>query len=294
MRIQRNILFVLIAFLPACAMQSTDFGAAFFGPLPGNVESENSEIQVTEVPLSEETSGSEVIEEIELVALSQDEIESSDTGLVALALPRPLLRPGARESVYAQLAWRPLLRDGNDDLRIDNFGNSLSGQVVLASYRPILRPGTEDRMSVEGDLMVSVRPLRRPASVEELNCLAQAIYFEARGESLAGKHAVAETIINRVALPHYPNSVCEVVNQGISRRHRCQFSYNCDGLAETIHEREVYSEIRELARGILNGKTMQVAEGATHFHTTDVKPSWASEFIVVRVVGRHVFYREDR
>ena len=142
--------------------------------------------------------------------------------------------------------------------------------------------------------LMLLRPKRRPASVEEVNCLAQAIYFEARGEVTEGRVAVAETILNRVGLDRYPDTICGVVQQGMEVRHRCQFSYNCDGEAEVITELQTYIEIRQLAEQMLAGDNPKITDGATHFHTVDVKPYWASVYKQTAAIGSHLFYRGNR
>ena len=142
--------------------------------------------------------------------------------------------------------------------------------------------------------LMLLRPKRRPASVEEVNCLAQAIYFEARGEIPEGRVAVAETILNRVGLDRYPDTICGVIQQGMEVRHRCQFSYNCDGEAEVITELQTYIEIRQLAEQMLSGDNPAITDGATHFHTVDVKPYWASVYKKTAAIGSHLFYRGNR
>ncbi len=160
---------------------------------------------------------------------------------------------------------------------------------------PGLRLSDEARESSFWNIPLKIaRPKRRPSYVRELECLAQAIYFEARGESTAGRYAVAETILNRVASELYPRTVCEVIAQGVERLNQCQFSYNCDGKAEIIREKDTYHEIKILAREIYRGKQLTLTNGATHFHTVDVRPSWASELHRTANIGRHVFYREVR
>ena len=165
-------------------------------------------------------------------------------------------------------------------------------QPATQSYRPGLL-WTENSLQIhlpDPDILMT-RPKRRPLSVEEVNCLAQAIYFEARGEQREGQIAVAETILNRVGLKVYPNTICGVVQQGMNKKHRCQFSYICDGRAEVITERKVYAEIKQLAQDFLRGERSQLTSGATHFHTADVKPFWASVYERTAVIGDHVFYR---
>lgn len=138
-------------------------------------------------------------------------------------------------------------------------------------------------------------PPAASASDAEIDCLAEAMYFEARGENVPGKVAVAEVILNRRDSPHYPDTVCEVVHQGYDpaapRLHRCQFSYYCDGKPEAYGNREKLEGIRALAWGLLRGGARPLTGGATHFHATYVEPSWARRMEKVRAVDSHVFYR---
>lgn len=123
-------------------------------------------------------------------------------------------------------------------------------------------------------------------------CLAEALYFEARGESLHGQFAVAEVILNRVASPRYPDTVCGVVNQGTGRRGACQFSYTCDGKPEVVSEPAAWTRAGKIARLMLDGADRRLTDGATHFHTTGVRPGWAAVFPQTVQIGTHKFYRQ--
>ncbi len=144
----------------------------------------------------------------------------------------------------------------------------------------------------------SLTPVAQGASEEDLACLAEAMYFEARSENIAGKVAVAEVILNRRDSHLFPDTVCEVVHQGYNpvspRLHRCQFSYYCDGKPEAVGNWEEYESIRALAWGMLRGGTRPLTAGATYFHATYVRPSWARKMEEVRTVDTHVFYRPTR
>lgn len=131
-----------------------------------------------------------------------------------------------------------------------------------------------------------------PAGGEAWRCLAEALYFEARGEKLKGIFAVAEVILNRVDSPSYPDTVCDVVYQGTGRLFECQFTYSCDGLKETIEERDAYEAVGKIARLMLDGAPRDLTDGATHYHTTAVDPSWASVYPRTTTIGRHHFYRQ--
>ncbi|HEU0223755.1 MAG TPA: cell wall hydrolase [Paracoccaceae bacterium] len=126
----------------------------------------------------------------------------------------------------------------------------------------------------------------------EWRCLAEALYFEARGESVAGQIAVAEVILNRAESQHYPDSVCGVVRQGESDPRGCQFSYMCDGRPETIRDRKAFERVAKVARLMLDGQPRMLTGGATHFHVSSVRPDWSRRFARTARIGAHVFYRQ--
>ena len=148
-----------------------------------------------------------------------------------------------------------------------------------------------EALAVERDDPFEAAPVLRPHDFGELHCLAEAIYFEARGEKRIGRQAVAEVIINRVESDMFPDTICEVVTQGGDNRYKCQFSYNCDGLLESISEKDVYAEITTLAHQVLRGKRKPIVGGATHFHATWVNPRWSRKLEKTAEIGRHVFYQ---
>ncbi|MBK5933902.1 cell wall hydrolase [Rhodovulum imhoffii] len=129
---------------------------------------------------------------------------------------------------------------------------------------------------------------------KQWECLAEALYFEARGESVKGQFAVAEVILNRVASKSYPDTVCGVVNQGTGRKYACQFTYTCDGLPETINEPRAWRRVGKIARLMLDGAPRHLTAGATHYHTKAVRPSWARSFPRTATIGVHHFYRQTR
>ncbi|MVO16713.1 cell wall hydrolase [Rhodobacteraceae bacterium CY05] len=136
----------------------------------------------------------------------------------------------------------------------------------------------------------------QPAASGDANfeCLAQTLYFEARGETVKGQFAVAEVVMNRVASAQFPNSVCGVIKQGTGRRHQCQFSYTCDGRSEAIGERQSYERVAKVARAVLDGNAQELTEGATYYHTTAVRPRWSRTFTNTAQIGVHLFYRDER
>ncbi|MBN8185766.1 MAG: cell wall hydrolase [Salipiger thiooxidans] len=125
----------------------------------------------------------------------------------------------------------------------------------------------------------------------QFQCLAEALYFEARGESLKGQFAVAEVILNRVDSPRFPNSVCGVINQGTGRKYACQFTYTCDGLPEHISEPAAWDRVAKVAKAMLSGAPRALTNGATFYHTHAVRPSWSRKFTKTASIGDHFFYR---
>ena len=133
--------------------------------------------------------------------------------------------------------------------------------------------------------------LPKPKVTSEKKCLAEAIYFEARGESLEGQYAVGEVIINRVLSKDFPNSVCGVISEGASRLNACQFSYNCDGKLENITEKKIYERILKLSQMLLEPSARFLTNGATFYHSKLVSPSWSKKFLKTNEIGNHVFYK---
>lgn len=127
----------------------------------------------------------------------------------------------------------------------------------------------------------------------EIRCLAQAIYFEARGEPVAGQVAVAEVIMNRVASDRYPDTICGVVFQGEHRRNRCQFSFACDGKSDKPVRTKAWAIAKEISLSTAMGLQPVSVQGATHYHANYVEPQWSKELNRVAVVGNHSFYRKD-
>ena len=127
---------------------------------------------------------------------------------------------------------------------------------------------------------------------EGWRCLAEALYFEARGEEVKGMFAVAEVILNRVDSPRYPDTVCDVIYQGTGRLFECQFTYSCDGLPETIHEKTAYDTVAKVARIMLDGAPRGLTAGATHYHTKSVRPRWSRVYPMTTTIGYHIVYRQ--
>jgi spore germination cell wall hydrolase CwlJ-like protein len=125
-----------------------------------------------------------------------------------------------------------------------------------------------------------------------LQCLAEAVYYEARSESEDGQRAVAQVVLNRVRHPAYPGSVCGVVYQGPMRPGGgCQFTFTCDGSLAAAPHGFNWARAQRIAAEALTGKVYAGVGHATHYHTHQVLPSWAYRLAKVAVIGAHNFYR---
>jgi spore germination cell wall hydrolase CwlJ-like protein len=123
-------------------------------------------------------------------------------------------------------------------------------------------------------------------------CLADAVYFESRGEPLRGQMAVAQVVVNRVFSGFYPNSVCGVVYQNAHRRLACQFTFACDGIRDRVTEPNMWEQAKRISRDTLDGKIWLPEVGhATHYHAYWVRPSWVHEMKKMHKLGVHTFYR---
>jgi hypothetical protein len=138
-------------------------------------------------------------------------------------------------------------------------------------------------------ILASATPV---AQMRALDCLAQAIYYEARSESEAGQRAVAQVVLNRVKHPAWPNSVCGVVYQGPMRAGGgCQFTFTCDGSLRFTPRGDDWVRARRLATEALGGFVFEPVGLSTFYHANYVMPGWAPRLLKTAVIGAHLFYR---
>jgi spore germination cell wall hydrolase CwlJ-like protein len=123
-------------------------------------------------------------------------------------------------------------------------------------------------------------------------CLAEAVYFESRGEPKRGQIAVAQVVMNRVFSGFYPTNVCGVVYQNANRKLACQFTFACDGIPDVVTEPDMWKQAKDIARDMLDGKLWLPEIGhSTHYHAYWVHPSWVNEMKKLYKIGVHSFYR---
>ena len=138
-------------------------------------------------------------------------------------------------------------------------------------------------------------------------CLALNTYHEAKNQSMVGQVATAQVVMNRVEDDRFPSTVCEVVKQGPTRpswedpekeypiKHRCQFSWYCDGKDDTPKNEKAWRKAQDVAFLVYYNKIqLDVTEGATHYHATYVRPSWAKTKKRTTRIEKHIFYRWEK
>ncbi len=160
------------------------------------------------------------------------------------------------------------------------------------------KPGINDRQLQSQRLFATAtnysEHVNDDARLQQLRCLALNIYWEARSESVAGQLAVAAVTLNRVNSPNFPSDVCDVVRQGGEvRRHRCQFSWWCDGKKDDPVNAVAWRRASTLARLISAGIVKDPTNGALWYHADYVTPDWAENKDRVAKIGRHIFYADS-
>ena len=168
--------------------------------------------------------------------------------------------------------------------------------VALPEADPHARGGEAGRaLGALIDVGAPAKPFFSAASgithARAQDCLAQAVWYEAASESEAGQRAVAQVVLNRVAHPAWPASVCGVVYQGAERRTGCQFTFTCDGSLARRPSGASWARAQRIAQEALSGSVYAPVGHATHYHTLWVAPYWAKTLDHLGTIGAHRFYR---
>lgn len=166
-----------------------------------------------------------------------------------------------------------------------------SDPVPAPEPQPRLLPDTPAAVSEPAFSKTPMPPLAN-VSAEGRHCLAQAIYFEARGESIAGRMAVAAVVLNRVRHDKFPDTICAVVRQGgEDPRKGCQFSWWCDGKSDVPTEARAWADAQHLAREMIAGVHPDWTDGALFYHHHSISPYWMHRFTQTAEIDQHYFYR---
>jgi spore germination cell wall hydrolase CwlJ-like protein len=213
---------------------------------------------------------------------------SKRLGIVWVAALVALAAPAAADEVLSARLGALLGQERAAIQQVPDVRLAELTAVPPASARKI--PTAPDVITYDNAFLASLPTATGGAQWE---CLAEALYFEARGESVRGMFAVAEVIMNRVDSARFPNTLCGVINQGTGRKFACQFTYTCDGAAEVIHEPAAWAKVGKVARLMIDGAPRRLTDGATHYHTRAVSPRWARVFPRTTTIGSHHFYRQS-
>lgn len=218
-------------------------------------------------------------------------LDAERAALATLATDRSFARSGRLSLTSTEI---PVGRS-----RLAGEGPDLDGLIFEDEVAAALARGASDSMIHDlllGDAagvvdLAHIERIEHQNGDAEWRCLSEAIYFEARGETLEGQVAVAEVILNRVDSGIYPDSVCGVVKQNAHMPNACQFSYVCDGRPEEIGNVGAFAVAGKIARLLLDGRPRTLTGNATHYHADYVTPRWARSLRQTTAIGDHIFYR---
>jgi hypothetical protein len=210
-----------------------------------------------------------------MIRKTKDAISRSDRVLVAALA---IVLATASAAVGASLSTNP----STDQIR------------VIKVEKPVVRV-------VQAPAIPAAIPVRGAASdvvlarlLAEHRCLAEVMYYEARGEGEEGQKAVAEVVFHRMNTGNYGHSICAVVYEGADKA-VCQFSFACDGSRDARRSPEPWREAQALAARILTGEELlnNATNGAVNFHTAAVQPGWSTQYVRTVQIGNHIFYRRQ-
>jgi hypothetical protein len=221
------------------------------------------------------------------VADASADVAARDDDLPTVADARVYFGARSMDMLAAMQPWAP------DEFATFDRSDETDGVVAAA-------PGGETiaaKGEVTGEGRHPKSPAERlglagPARAKAEKCLANAVYFEARGEPVRGQIAVAQVVVNRVFSGYYPDNVCGVVYQNAHRRFACQFTFACDGTRDRSPEPDAWVRAKQIAHETLDGKLWLPDVGkATHYHAFWVRPAWIREMHKLDRIGVHTFYR---
>ncbi|MBS0386398.1 MAG: cell wall hydrolase [Proteobacteria bacterium] len=203
----------------------------------------------------------------------------------------------ATSTAFRQAFQQNLLQQTEPNARVELTSLRTNGDGLRARGTATLFDSADSRALLVSAVLRGpsapqpATPAQPAINVREHNCLAEAIYYEARGETQQGQVAVAEVVMNRVHSPFYPKSICAVVYQGSDRDTGCQFTFTCDGSLAAHPRGRAWIQAQHLATAVMSGYTRPITQHATHYHTNAIDPRWSSMLIETTTIGSHVFYR---
>uniref|UniRef100_Q07IA6 Cell wall hydrolase, SleB n=1 Tax=Rhodopseudomonas palustris (strain BisA53) TaxID=316055 RepID=Q07IA6_RHOP5 len=195
-------------------------------------------------------------------------------------------------------SWQP----GEEPTIVAPDGFDPDMKIAVAPPQVATTPDVGESVASKGEVNADNQRAKTPAQrlglfddklrAKHEKCLAEAVYFESRGEAVRGQIAVAQVVLNRAFSGFYPDNVCGVVYQNKHRRYACQFTFACDRTADVVREPDMWDRARKIAKAMLDGQLWlpEVAK-STHYHAYWVRPSWVHEMKKMYKFGVHTFYR---
>ena len=215
---------------------------------------------------------------------------SASSGFSEPALQGAVKEPGALAIAREHDPYTPAGTEQADhEDRVAAFSEALDARRAAGAAQANLRLSEAESVNA----VAPPRSIRLRGALDQsrdLECLTQAVYYEARGEGAEGEAAVAQVVLNRTHHPAFPKTVCGVVFQGASDG-GCQFSFACDGSVRHHVESAAWRRAQTVAQRALHGFVMAEVGSATHFHVAALSPGWGPHLLKVAQVGAHVFYR---
>lgn len=169
----------------------------------------------------------------------------------------------------------------------------------------VISTAAANEANIDGSIDVPFKPIEAPIMPEaklitkiipkdDLQCMADNIYYEAGSQSYAGKIAVGLVVLNRLKSPSYPRTICGVIYEGSVNPQTsiCQFSWTCQKRLPVAKNSDNWMQSLRAAKELLSnrGKTIDIVDGATSFHASTVKPVWAKKLKFVAQIDGHLFY----
>lgn len=202
--------------------------------------------------------------------------------------------------IFAAAKWyfpagQPASAEVRDSRPAERLLTTLPPPDLLRALGPeeAVQANAQRPFAIVRDEPASSFHLRTDAANHEraVDCLAQAVYFEANGEGIEGGRAVAQLVLNRMRHPAFPATVCGVVFQGSERATGCQFTFTCDGSLRRARAGHLWTQSRKIAEEALTGRVSPAVGHATHYHADYVLPYWADSLEKMVQIGRHIYYR---
>lgn len=214
-------------------------------------------------------------------------------GMPAMAMRASDQREEAQASASAPIYGRYLsVEPEGPAVRAELVAYSTKGGYGARALAPIMgEPMDRRALTVAAEARLAGNARQESFETREKRCLAEAIYYEARGESYQGQRAVAEVVLNRTRSSHYPSTVCGVVYQGSKRGTGCQFSFTCDGSLNHKPKGAPWREANAIAADMTANGWDALTNRATHYHTVAVDPAWGARLVETTRIGAHIFYR---